>query len=60
MTRTDIFKRYIQTMPLEKWHEVKGKDHLQAIKDLIDARYGWDKFYLELNEKFDRYRKREV
>lgn len=60
MTRTDLFKRYIHTMPFKKWHEVKGEDHLKAIKDLIDQRYGWNKFCLELSEKYDRYRKREV
>ena len=60
MTRIDLLKNFVQTMPLEKWHEVKDKDHLQAIKDLINQSYGWDKFYLELNEKFNRYRKREV
>ena len=56
----EIIKKFIRTMPFNKWHEVKGEDHLKAIKDLIDARYGWDKFYLELNEKFDRYRKKEA
>ena len=38
------------------WYPVRA-DKLEYIKKLIDQRFGWDKFYLELNWDYSKVRK---
>jgi len=47
-------------MPFGVWLPVKKTltvEQVKEIKKLIDQRFGWDKFYLELNWDYSKVRK---